>query len=845
MPEHSFFKTILLTALLTTGTALAAAPVPPDTTPSTQCSGNNLLEADGSCIDTSNVGSDNQGLPSVLSNDNSASQDLRINTDGQALELNSDNSNRDAIRFLESGTAKWRLDYTNEGLMFYDDNDNVNTLKMTAGNDVQIPNGNLAMNGQNVNNIDDIRGSTSSTDIYSNGGGRVLLRSRGSGGTLGWYDDHNNRWVQEYNNGGNLLLDPAGSVKLENANLNVNGNQLGNVQDIEMDGNIYGSGVDMSLQEVGSIVGPRNGDTDLNIQTQGSGSHQVSIVDGANNQDIARFHEGTQNVEIPNGDLDMSKNRLTSVGSISYRTENVNSQAYESFDGASIDGSTYDVSGDWGTWDNENGNSDIQIVGGYKGDAVRIDGGTDLISPNLNGNGQLNEWASSSGRIYLRAWVKTYNDNERARVHVSGDGGSSWTLVGDIDNEQGTNTEVGWQRVSYDLTQFISNGTDVRVQFDEAGGGGGDRMSIDNVRLVHQPGTGVWHDYNSEGGPDIAYSGGDVSLNNNGRIVDIQDPSNAQDAATKSYVDNNAGGDSQDLSEVLAAGNVANQTIEFSNGIEIGDSSTTVGSNTDAIAVGKAANASGTRASAVGYSALASGRRASGVGHDAYATGEKASAFGPVAAAAGDQASALGYHTSASANGAVAIGYDAYASAGSALSLGTASDASGTQAVAFGSYTDATGTRASAFGPLAQATAEGAVAIGDQAEAPNQYEATFGNLGSEKLDVNVTGDLTVHGSGGLDMEGNEITNVAEPDSGDDAANKNYVDNNTGRESGGAWSAWKVMGGSPTSLTCEAGEIVTGVGLSGRDTYPQTSCSQGASTQPNGDVCIRVRCTSLR
>jgi hypothetical protein len=53
-----------------------------------------------------------------------------------------------------------------------------------------------------------------------------------------------------------------------------------------------------------------------------------------------------------------------------------------------------------------------------------------------------------------------------------------------------------------------------------------------------------------------------------------------------------SGTDDQNLSEVLAAGNVANQTIEFSNGIEIGDSYTTVGSSTYAVAVGKGADAS-------------------------------------------------------------------------------------------------------------------------------------------------------------------------------------------------------------------------------------------------------------
>ena len=408
-------------------------------------------------------------------------------------------------------------------------------LNHNNGNNVQIGDngGNLAMNGQDVNNIDDIIGSTSATDIFSSGGGRVLLRAQGSGGQLGWYDDNNNRWVQEYNNGGNLLLDPVGSVKLENAKLNVNGNQLDNVQDIEMDGDIHGSGVDMSLQEVGSVLGPRNGDTDLNIRTQGGGSHVVSIEDGSSSQDIARFNEGTQNVEIPNGNLDMQGNNIT----------------------------------------------------------------------NCN---------------------------------------------------------------------YINS-----VDCSNLGGGG-------------------------------------------------------------------SGTDDQNLSEVLVQGNVANQTIEFSNGIEIGDENTTVGSNSDAVAVGKAANASGTRASAVGYDALASGDYASGVGHDAYATGEYASAFGTVAAAAGDQASAFGYHTSASANGAVAIGYNAYASAGAAMAFGTSADASGTQAVAFGSYTSASGTRASAFGNNADASAEGAVAIGYLSKAPNSYEATFGNLNGEELDVNVTGNLTVH-----------------------------------------------------------------------------------------------------
>ena len=192
--------------------------------------------------------------------------------------------------------------------------------------------------------------------------------------------------------------------------------------------------------------------------------------------------------------------------------------------------------------------------------------------------------------------------------------------------------------------------------------------------------------------------------------------------------------DNQDLSEVLTQGNVANQTIEFSNGIEIGDSSTTVGGYPGAVAVGKGASASGTSASAFGSSADASGYTASAFGSSASASGSEASAVGRSASASADYASAFGSYASASASRASAFGYDA--------------DASASRASAFGPYTDASADYASAFGPVADASAEGAVAIGYYANAPNSYEATFGNLGNQyyggPLDVNVTGDLTAH-----------------------------------------------------------------------------------------------------
>ena len=263
--------------------------------------------------------------------------------------------------------------------------------------------------------------------------------------------------------------------------------------------------------------------------------------------------------------------------------------------------------------------------------------------------------------------------------------------------------------------------------------------------------------------------------------------------------------DDQNLSEVLAQGNVANQTIEFNGGIMIGDSSTTYGSNTNAVAVGKGADASGPQVSAVGYDALASGGAASAFGSKAYAVGSNASAFGPSAdasdgytsafgsdaEASGRYASAVGYSAEASgylasafgsyadatADYALAVGYSAEASGDDASAFGYSADASGSGASAFGRYADAFGVRASAFGHDAYARAEGAVAIGYESNAWNQYEATFGNLNGQELDVNVTGNMTVHGSGGLDvlngsvnMNGNNL-----------ALNGGYLSNDGGNE----------------------------------------------------------------
>lgn len=159
---------------------------------------------------------------------------------------------------------------------------------------------NIDLNENELQNIDRLEDNTGTATIDFDGSNNVAVPN-------GNFD------VGSPSNTGKTLDVGGGANFNGNINLN-NGGGLDNVDDIEMDGNIYGAGVDMSLQEVGSVLGPDNGDTDLNIQTQGSGSHVVSIEDGSSsNIDIARFNEGTQNVEIPNGQLNMNSNKIVSV----------------------------------------------------------------------------------------------------------------------------------------------------------------------------------------------------------------------------------------------------------------------------------------------------------------------------------------------------------------------------------------------------------------------------------------------------------------------------------------------------------------------------------------------------
>ena len=223
------------------------------------------------------------------------------------------------------------------------------------------------------------------------------------------------------------------------------------------------------------------------------------------------------------------------------------------------------------------------------------------------------------------------------------------------------------------------------------------------------------------------------SCNTDGQVVE-----GINSDGTYSCVDPSEDVEVENLSETLAAGNLANQTIDVGQdnisfddysiygsnnngygGIQIGDSDSYTDDSYDvAIGLGSKADDNWGANSAV----IPAGETA--IGSYAEATARYTSAFG--------------LHSEANSYGALAIGAD-----GDGDNQGAS----------------ASGVNSTAIGTDSSASAEGALGIGNSANAPNSYEATFGNLQGQELDVNVTGNLTVHGSGGLDMKGNDINNV--------------------------------------------------------------------------------------
>lgn len=167
----------------------------------------------------------------------------------------------------------------------------------------------------------------------------------------------------------------------------------------------------------------------------------------------------------------------------------------------------------------------------------------------------------------------------------------------------------------------------------------------------------------------------------------------------------------ENLSETLSAGNIANTSIIFSQGINIGNSQTS-SSKPSGVAIGKNSSSSSDD----------SRRAATTVGSDSNATGRASTAVGQSAGAIENYSTAYGGYSNATDEFSVSLGYGS------------------------------------------EASAKGSVAIGPKAQAVNPYQTTIGNLRNQRQNLNVTGNLSIAGSNiRFTSDQSNITNFFNPD----------------------------------------------------------------------------------
>ncbi|WEL19810.1 Trimeric autotransporter adhesin [Candidatus Nanohalococcus occultus] len=309
---------------------------------------------------------------------------------------------------------------------------------------------------------------------------------------------------------------------------------LQNVNGIEMDGDIYGSGIDIGLREVGSIVGPKNGDTDLNLRTQGDGTHVVSVEDGstAGNIDIMRFNEGTQEVDVPNGNLDLNGNSLMDIGGL----QNCGANEFVNGNGNCVtdtDTDTQDLANVLSQGNsagsnnidlNENQLRNVDSIQDGSGiDTIRLDGSNNIVVP----NGQIN--VNNQGE----AAVFGTGDHAKHYVRFRGDSGFGST-VGYTDS------------IGNGATLIQSgDGKQVAIAVDNGTFGGGTNA------LVADPNG------------DVNIPSGDLNMNSNTlQNVNLEAGSVDESEIAQNTLDDSEIEDNSLTSVSLAAGSVGDSEIQ-------------------------------------------------------------------------------------------------------------------------------------------------------------------------------------------------------------------------------------------------------------------------------------------
>lgn len=215
------------------------------------------------------------------------------------------------------------------------------------------------------------------------------------------------------------------------------------------------------------------------------------------------------------------------------------------------------------------------------------------------------------------------------------------------------------------------------------------------------------------------------------RIINVTDPINDQDAATKKYVDDKVAGSSSvtvvqttgdSETDVMSQKAVSNNTC-FGAGAQSSDGGT---------AVGKLSNAAGLNASAIGKGATATTSSSIAIGYNSSSI--SANEPGGVGAEI-----AIGKESLSKNGQTIAIGFQAEAISDSSITIGSQATTTSLQGVSLGAHSSCEGASS--------------VALGRSSIASEDYVVSVGN----------------------DSITRKIVNVKDPVNNQDAATKNYVD----------------------------------------------------------------------
>ena len=218
-------------------------------------------------------------------------------------------------------------------------------------------------------------------------------------------------------------------------------------------------------------------------------------------------------------------------------------------------------------------------------------------------------------------------------------------------------------------------------------------------------------------------------------------------------------------------------SIDMYSGVQIGNSSTTnsgdavaIGENSSSlenrsVSVGKLSNASERLSVAVGERASAKANYTTAVGSNSRALANRSTSVGKDAKASGLRSVALGMSSDANNPDSIALGDSSSVSGNRAIGIGASTNVSqgGGIAIGFESSSVGGGLDPVAIGYSANATGRRSVAIGSGSIANNPNEVSLGTFGTGfygdplELNLNVTGNATVYGEGGLDMNQNNVT----------------------------------------------------------------------------------------